>query len=89
MPKPGRILLVEDDPNDAELTLSALEENGVANEIFVVTDGEEALDHLFRRGTYASREEGNPIASADGWTGLLLPRRAERHPPVPVRPSPS
>jgi CheY-like chemotaxis protein len=61
MAKPGRVLLVEDDPNDVELTLAALAENGFTNEIFVVTDGEEALDYLYRRGTYVSREEGNPI----------------------------
>jgi CheY-like chemotaxis protein len=61
MAKPGRILLVEDDPNDVELTLSALAENGLANEVFVARDGEEALDYLYRRGAYASREEGNPI----------------------------
>ena len=61
MAKPGRILLVEDDPNDVELTLSALAENGLANEVFVARDGEEALDYLYRREAYASREEGNPI----------------------------
>jgi CheY-like chemotaxis protein len=60
MAKPGRILLVEDDPNDVELTLSALAENGLANEVVVARDGEQALDYLFRRGVYASREEGNP-----------------------------
>jgi CheY-like chemotaxis protein len=61
MAKPGRILLVEDDPNDVELTLSALAENGLANEIFVTRDGEEALDYLYRRGGYASRGEEKPI----------------------------
>ncbi len=60
MANPGRILLVEDDPNDVELTLSALAENGLANEVVVTRDGEQALDYLFRRGAYASREEGNP-----------------------------
>ncbi len=60
MANPGRILLVEDDPNDVELTLSALAENGLANEVVVARDGEQALDYLFRRGAYASREEGNP-----------------------------
>ena len=61
MAKLGRILLVEDDPNDVELTLSALSENGLANEVVVVRDGEEALNYLYRRGAYTSREEGNPI----------------------------
>jgi CheY-like chemotaxis protein len=60
MANPDRILLVEDDPNDVELTLSALAENGLANEVVVARDGEQALDYLFRRGAYASREEGNP-----------------------------
>src|SRR3712207_2196350 len=60
MADPDRILLVEDDPNDVELTLSALAENGLANEVVVTRDGEQALDYLFRRRAYASREEGNP-----------------------------
>jgi CheY-like chemotaxis protein len=61
MRKPGKILLVEDDLNDVELTLSALAENHLANEVLVARDGEEALDYLYRRGAYASREEANPI----------------------------
>jgi CheY-like chemotaxis protein len=61
MANPGRILLVEDDPNDVELTLSALSESHLANEVVVVRDGEEALDYLYRRGAYTSREEANPI----------------------------
>src|SRR5918997_1734105 len=61
MAKLGRILLVEDDPNDVELTLSALSENHLANEVVVARDGEEALNYLYRRGAHASREEGNPI----------------------------
>jgi CheY-like chemotaxis protein len=50
MATPGRILLVEDDPNDVELTLSALRESHLANEVVVARDGEEALDYLYRRG---------------------------------------
>jgi CheY-like chemotaxis protein len=61
MATPGRILLVEDDPNDVELTLSALTESRVANEVVVARDGEEALDYLYRRGAYTTREEGAPI----------------------------
>jgi CheY-like chemotaxis protein len=61
MEKPGRILLVEDDPHDVELTLSALAENHLTNEIVVVRDGEQALDYLYRRGAYESREAGNPV----------------------------
>jgi CheY-like chemotaxis protein len=60
MGNPGKILLVEDDPNDVELTLSALAENHLANEVFVVSDGEEALEYLYYQGGYESREEGNP-----------------------------
>ncbi len=56
----GKILLVEDDPNDVELTLTALDENRLANEVVVARDGEEALDYLYRRGIYTSREAGNP-----------------------------
>jgi CheY-like chemotaxis protein len=60
MANPGRILLVEDDPNDIELTLSALTESRLANEVVVARDGEEALDYLYRRGIYVSRAEANP-----------------------------
>ena len=55
-----KILLVEDDPNDVELTLSALRENHIANDVIVARDGEEALDYLFRRGPHESRETGEP-----------------------------
>lgn len=60
MTKSSKILLVEDDPNDVELTLSALGRDRQQGEIAVVRDGQEALDYLFRRGDYASREEINP-----------------------------
>ncbi|MFE1748894.1 response regulator [Coleofasciculus sp. H7-2] len=56
-----RILLVEDSPNDVELTLAALEENHLANEVVVVRDGEEALDYIYRRGIFKLRIEGNPV----------------------------
>ncbi|MFS2004530.1 response regulator [Duganella sp. CT11-25] len=54
------ILLVEDNPNDLELTLIALERSQLANEVVVVRDGADALDYLHARGPYASREQGNP-----------------------------
>jgi len=57
-----RILLVEDNPNDVELTIEALGEHNLANMVEVVRDGEEALDYLYRRGEFASRENGNPTA---------------------------
>lgn len=53
------ILLVEDNPRDLELTLRALRKNHLANSIATVTDGEEALDFLFARGKYASRDVNN------------------------------
>jgi CheY-like chemotaxis protein len=56
----GRILLVEDDPKDIELTLTTLEEYNLANEVVVTGDGEEALDYLYRRGAFATRSNGNP-----------------------------
>jgi len=50
-----RILLVEDNPNDAELALDALRENKLGNHIEVVRDGAEALDFIFCQGAYATR----------------------------------
>ena len=55
-----KILLVEDNPNDVELTLEALKEHNLANDVSVARDGVEALDYLYRRGAYASRPQGNP-----------------------------
>ncbi len=49
------ILLVEDNPEDAELTMRALRKNNLANKVFHVKDGEEALDYLLRRGKYDGR----------------------------------
>jgi two-component system response regulator len=51
----GDILLVEDNPNDAELTLRALKKARVANEIHVVRDGAEAIEFLFGEGAHAGR----------------------------------
>src|SRR5881628_4187135 len=50
------ILLVEDNPNDAALTLRALKKNNIMNKVMVVRDGPEALDYLFTRGAYAGRD---------------------------------
>ena len=60
MNKIGRILMVEDDPKDVELTLTALEEYNLANEVIVTRDGEQALDYLYCRGEYKTRSGGNP-----------------------------
>ena len=56
----GRILIVEDDPKDVELTLTALEEYNLANEVVVTRDGEEALDYLYCRGNFKMRTSENP-----------------------------
>ena len=56
----GRILMVEDDPKDVELTLTALEEYNLANEVVVTRDGEEALDYLYCRGNFSMRPNDNP-----------------------------
>jgi CheY-like chemotaxis protein len=56
----GRILLVEDDPRDVELTMTALEEYNLSNEVVVASDGEEALDYLYYRGKYQRRSGENP-----------------------------
>jgi CheY-like chemotaxis protein len=58
--KLGRILMVEDDPKDVELTLTALEEFNLANEVIVTRDGAQALDYLYCRGEYATRSCDNP-----------------------------
>lgn len=55
-----RILLAEDDPNDVELTMTALTDHAMVNEVDVVNDGAEALDYLFCRGKYAGRATGLP-----------------------------
>ncbi|MGD8892702.1 MAG: response regulator [Desulfobacterales bacterium] len=54
--RPAIILLAEDDLGDQELTKRALEEGKVENELYIVKDGEEALDYLFRRGSYTDPE---------------------------------
>lgn len=56
-----RILLVEDSENDIEITLEALAEYHLANQVDVVRDGAEALDYLFFRGAYAKRKEDHPV----------------------------
>ena len=55
-----QILLAEDNANDVELTLNALRENHILNEIVVARDGAEALDYLHRRGPFDKRHGGHP-----------------------------
>lgn len=57
---PVEILLVEDNPNDVELTLHALKENNLSNHIEVVRDGAEALDFIFCQGVYSPRSIDQP-----------------------------
>ena len=54
------ILIVEDNPRDAELTLRALKKNNLANNVLIAEDGAEALDFFFCRGKYAKRSISNP-----------------------------
>jgi DNA-binding response OmpR family regulator len=56
----GRILMIEDDPRDVELTLTALDEYNLANEVVVTRDGKEGLDYLYCRGNFAGRTSENP-----------------------------
>ena len=66
------ILLVEDNPQDAEMAIRALRKNNLANNVALVTDGEEALDFIFARGAYSGRkiENGPKVILLD----LKLPK---------------
>ena len=54
------ILLAEDNPRDAELAMAAMEEHHIADKVVVCRDGAEVLDYLYCRGTFSSRQQGNP-----------------------------
>src|SRR5262245_25392498 len=56
-----RILLVEDNAKDVELTLAALGQHRLANEVVVVRDGEQALQYLRMQGDFSARSNGNPV----------------------------
>jgi len=60
MTETRKILLVEDDPKDVELTLAAVREIEAARDVVVITNGDEALDYLYRRGKFGNRAEGLP-----------------------------
>ena len=88
----GRILIVEDDPRDVELTLTALEEYNLANAVVVTRDGQEALDYLYRRGQFQTRSDGNPavmlldlkLPKVDGLEVLKQVRSDEHLKMIPV-----
>ncbi len=88
----GRVLLVEDDPRDVELTLTALEEYNLANEVVVARDGEKALDYLYCRSEFSTRTNGNPavmlldlkLPKVDGLEVLQQVRHDERLKMIPV-----
>ncbi len=70
--EPVEILLVEDNPNDVEMTLRSLQKNNVSNRVHVARDGAEALDFIFGRGAYHGRslKEGPKVILLD----LKLPK---------------
>lgn len=86
------ILLVEDNPNDVELATRALRKAKLANPIFVVSDGAEALDFLFRTGAYAGRPPHTPkvvlldlkLPKVDGLEVLRRIKSDERTKVIPV-----
>jgi CheY-like chemotaxis protein len=88
----GRILLVEDDPRDIELTLTALEEYNLTNEVVVASDGAEALDYLYCRGKFKSRSSENPsvllldlkLPKVDGMEVLQQVKSDEKLKMIPV-----
>ena len=88
-----QILLVEDNPKDVTLTLHALRQEKLANDIQVARDGEEALDFLFCRGPFAGRSFEHPprlvlldlkIPKVDGLEVLRAVKSDPRTKPIPV-----
>jgi CheY-like chemotaxis protein len=87
------ILLVEDNPSDAELTIRALKKHNLANNLVHVKDGAEALDFLFARGTYSERNIKNgpkvvlldlKLPKVDGLEVLRQIKSDERTKIIPV-----
>jgi len=90
--EPVEILLVEDNAHDAELTMRALKKGGLVNNLLWVKGGEEALDYLFRREAYATRDEVLPrlvfldlkMPRVDGIEVLRAIKGDERTKHIPV-----
>ncbi len=88
----GRILIVEDDPNDVELTLTALTDYNLTNEVVVTRDGQQALDYLYCRGEFNTRSTENPavmlldlkLPKIGGLEVLQLIKSDERLKMIPV-----
>jgi CheY-like chemotaxis protein len=89
----GSILLVEDNPDDVDLTLRSLRKHKISNEVFVASDGAEALDWLFGTGAHAGRDPAKPPAvvlldlklpKVDGFEVLRRIRADERTKLLPV-----
>lgn len=93
MTRSGIILLVEDNPDDAELTLRAFEKSKLVNKVVVARDGQEALEYLFATGAYAGRSEDEDpqvvlldlkLPKLDGLNVLRRIRADERTKRLPV-----
>jgi CheY-like chemotaxis protein len=92
MDRLGRILIVEDDPNDVELTLTALQDYNLVNDVVVTRDGQEALDYLYCRGKFNTRPNENPavllldlkLPKVDGLEVLQKIKSDERLKMIPV-----
>jgi len=88
----ARILLVEDDPRDVELTMTALADYNLSNEVVVAHDGEEALDYLYCRGKFQGRTGWDPAVMLldlklpwmDGFDVLTWLRRQRQFDTLPV-----
>ena len=87
-----RILLAEDNPKDVELTLTALEEYNLANEVVVVSDGAEALDYLYCRGKFKMRTSHHPavvlldikMPKVDGMEVLRIIKKDDNLKAIPI-----
>lgn len=91
--KEVEILLVEDNPNDAELAIRALKKHNLANKVYVVKDGVEALDFIFGTGTYSHRDVNDKpkvvfldlkLPKVDGLDVLKKIKSDERTKTIPV-----